>query len=452
MSPLIVGSGSTGSEGRSDRFGLPTAASDPGTAEAGDLYFNTTDNKVKLYDGTSWADLAPAAGAGSDTGPGGGFTVAEGADNTAATLTSTSSTYYADSWIVSAGGGGDPRNYNPGETNTGNFAFHTGHNGNSSQWPFHFAIQVSSAGAGAVADRIDWVKHTNACGNVDVYGSNNAITSSNFTDTGEYTYLGRVHMGGNNSASDGTVITEHFNTLKYGYQWIMLKVQDLNGPGSFAGDNGPGEMPFSTIGNLQGWAMYGLRIRCSGANTYATLGNHTSGGTLSNGDLTYSMGSGAARTESTANVSKGKWYWEALANSGTTNGTVGGRVGVTTPSNETSPESVRLGIAWHATSGLQRHIRTGGTTTFTTVQSGTSYGDGDRIGVALDMDNDIIRFYKNGTLAYTYDFSGDATGNHMEFAAHCWNASSGTPSWTYNFGASAFTYAVPSGFNAGLWT
>ena len=66
MSPLFVGSGSTGSEGRSDRFGLPSAASDPGTAEAGDLYFNTTDNKVKVYDGTAWSEVAGGGGGGSN--------------------------------------------------------------------------------------------------------------------------------------------------------------------------------------------------------------------------------------------------------------------------------------------------------------------------------------------------------------------------------------------------
>lgn len=447
MSPLIVGSGSTGSEGRSDRLGLPTGTSDPGTAEAGDLYYKTDTNKIRYHDGTQWNDLASGGGgAADDPGPGGGISIQNGAVNTAGVLTTTSSTFYSDSWIDSQGAAGDPLDYN-----ASSFGFHTGHNGNSTHWPFHFAVRVSTSIAGAVADQIEWKKHSNACGNVDVYGSNNSITASNFTQTGNYTYLGRIHCGGNGSAADFTVISENFNPEKYGYQWIMFKVQDINGPGSNIGENGNGELPFSLIGTLQGWAMYGFRVRCTGVNTYATLGNHTSGGTLSNGDLTFAMGSGAHRTESTANVAKGKWYWEALANSGTTNGTVGGRVGVCCPANENNPESVRLGIVWHATAGIQRHIRTGGTTTFTTVLTGTNYGDGDRIGVALDMDNDTIQFYKNGTLAYNYDFSGDATGTRMEFAAHCWNGSSGTPSWTYNFGQSPFIHNVPTGYNAGLW-
>ena len=69
MSPLIVGSGSSGSEGRSDRFGLPTGTSDPGTAEAGDLYYKTDTNKIRYYDGTQWLDLAAGGGGG-----GGGVT------------------------------------------------------------------------------------------------------------------------------------------------------------------------------------------------------------------------------------------------------------------------------------------------------------------------------------------------------------------------------------------
>lgn len=39
--PVIVGSGGTGSEGKSDRMGLPTGTSDPGSASAGDMYYKT---------------------------------------------------------------------------------------------------------------------------------------------------------------------------------------------------------------------------------------------------------------------------------------------------------------------------------------------------------------------------------------------------------------------------
>ena len=35
---------------------IPLAA-DPAGAEAGDVYYNSGDNKLKVYDGTSWVNL-----------------------------------------------------------------------------------------------------------------------------------------------------------------------------------------------------------------------------------------------------------------------------------------------------------------------------------------------------------------------------------------------------------
>tara|TARA_B100000131_G_scaffold117957_1_gene114962 strand:+ start:1007 stop:2686 length:1680 start_codon:yes stop_codon:yes gene_type:complete len=55
--PVITGSGGTGTEGKSDRIGLPTGTSDPGSPAVGDMYFKTDTKKVRMYDGTQWYDL-----------------------------------------------------------------------------------------------------------------------------------------------------------------------------------------------------------------------------------------------------------------------------------------------------------------------------------------------------------------------------------------------------------
>ena len=55
--PVIVGDGSAGVEGKSDRIGIPTGSSDPTSAEVGDLYFNIPNSTLKVYNGTSWEDL-----------------------------------------------------------------------------------------------------------------------------------------------------------------------------------------------------------------------------------------------------------------------------------------------------------------------------------------------------------------------------------------------------------
>jgi hypothetical protein len=159
-------------------------------------------------------------------------------------------------------------------------------------------------------------------------------------------------------------------------------------------------------------------------------------GTLSNGNLDYNLGSGARRAEGTIAVTSGKWWWEALAVSGTTNGTVGGRFGFCLQSSLNNPEAIAFGLHWHATSGIATVI--GGS--FTTRATGTNYGDGDVLGCALDADANIAYFYKNGTLAYTYNFSSHLAVGSGNLTPHAWNGSSGTPVWTYNFGQRAWTH------------
>lgn len=41
---------------------LHSLATDPGSASAGDMYFNTTSNKFRAYDGTSWSDVGSGGG------------------------------------------------------------------------------------------------------------------------------------------------------------------------------------------------------------------------------------------------------------------------------------------------------------------------------------------------------------------------------------------------------
>ena len=55
--PVLVGDGTTGTEGKSDRIGVAIASSDPASGVAGDLYFNTSSSKLKVYDGTGWNEI-----------------------------------------------------------------------------------------------------------------------------------------------------------------------------------------------------------------------------------------------------------------------------------------------------------------------------------------------------------------------------------------------------------
>ena len=161
-------------------------------------------------------------------------------------------------------------------------------------------------------------------------------------------------------------------------------------------------------------------------------------GSLSQGNLKYDLGSGTKFVSGTMAVKSGKWYWEAKAVSGVTNGSVGGRFAISQTPTEQHGENGPFTLFWHATGG----IRTAINGTITTRATGTSYADGDTLGLALDADSNIAYFYKNGSLAYTYNFSSLVSAGSEFLAPSCWNGSSGTPVWEYNFGQRTFTHSA----------
>lgn len=85
---------------------LLNGASDPASGTIGDIYFNTTSNTVKVYNGTSWTTIAG--------GGGGSITVSATAPSspTSGALWFNSNTgqlfiYYSSYWLeVGAGGSG----------------------------------------------------------------------------------------------------------------------------------------------------------------------------------------------------------------------------------------------------------------------------------------------------------------------------------------------------------
>ena len=95
MAPIFVGSNSNDSRIRSNRVGFAVSTANPGSAAEGDVYFNSTDNKLRAYDGSDWANIG--AGGGTFTGIASG-TLANGSsviiktDGTVAAVTQTGST------------------------------------------------------------------------------------------------------------------------------------------------------------------------------------------------------------------------------------------------------------------------------------------------------------------------------------------------------------------------
>ncbi len=168
--------------------------------------------------------------------------------------------------------------------------------------------------------------------------------------------------------------------------------------------------------------------------------------TLSNGDLTAATTNTAWESvRSILGVSSGKYYWEVTIDvSADPNFMIGAGTASATLSNH--PGYDANGYGYNAANG-NKYLNN------SPVAYGDSYTTNDVVSVALDLDNGKIWWGKNGT----WQASGDPAAGTNE----AYSGLSGTfyamvglyfsgNEVTANFGASAFTYTVPTGFNAGL--
>ena len=247
----------------------PNPVVNPDT-EDGMIQWDPVDDTLRLRKNDAWVNTAgdvyqtssAAYFPQGSVGNGGGFTVAEGANNTAHKLyTSVGMPILAEGMRYNDGASGDETmgatsNLRAfldyiSSTSGADFAFHTGHsNPGNVSWPQYLAVNVSQYKYGKVLNRIKWYKHQNAIGNVNVWGSNQIITRSNFTDTASnWTYLDRLHFGGSGSGSEGGELSRTFSNTN-GYRWYMIEMVDINSTA----------LTYPNVGSQGGWAMYGMTI------------------------------------------------------------------------------------------------------------------------------------------------------------------------------------------------
>ena len=197
---------------------------------------------------------------------------------------------------------------------------------------------------------------------------------------------------------------------------------------------------------------------------YATMNSlaiTNAGNTFSEGNLKITTISGASSyNQGTIGVSSGKWYWEIKYVSDTDGSNNYARIGIADidPPN-TGGLGETEGIAYEAINGKYK-IR-GSATTY-----GDTYAPGDIIGVALNLDDNELIFYKNGTAqnsgtaidissytpktgfwhpAFNYDDGSNSGVFEANFGSPSFSISSGN-SDANGFGN--FEYAVPSGYYA----
>ena len=169
---------------------------------------------------------------------------------------------------------------------------------------------------------------------------------------------------------------------------------------------------------------------------------HTGNVTTSNGNLDASFGtvSGGGGIASSFVVRTGKWYWET-----TITAVSGAYIHIGILDENIAPYS---GYPFYQP-GLTAEsyaYQNNGTkyNNNTNTSYGASYTTNDVIGIALDLDNGTITFYKNN-VSQGQAFSGLTGGFSPAYGD---GSSAGTHSISANFGQQGFTYTPPTDFKA----
>ncbi len=215
-----------------------------------------------------------------------------------------------------------------------------------------------------------------------------------------------------------------------------------------AGGSGGGQTPILQPVNYNYYridSLGGVTVRTKtgtpATNTYATWNPGDKYlMTLTAGNLTAAKDVGGnSIVRSTVSVSSGKYYWEVLVSTATTITAVGVCKSTANIYDIPGLNTASYGY-WNNGVVYGNGTDLGGTP--------ATYTNGDRIGIAIDVDAGTVKFFKNNVLQLTA--TGLTAGNYFAVFGGQDNAPLSVA--TANFGASSLTYTPPATYNPGLYT
>jgi len=364
-----------------------------------------------------FSDTSTAAGPGTDTsGNGNDWTVNNIGIFDPVLVTGGS---YTTSTLYAGSGAANDSNFHDNDPNTGvgtdqNLNAFIKNNLGSS---LHVASVVVGYGDSGIAD-----------GTWDARYINGAIVEGS-NDDSAYTSIG--------TCTNTTSNQEFTVGTSYQYIRIRLPTNDYLGVGTFkiyqnlAGNDSVVDSPTNGTQTDTG---AGGEVR----GNYATWNplTKTSAHTLSNGNLDVTTNN-AGNLVATIFLSSGKWYWEV--NSSAYVGITGmDGVGYTGSISGSGSDSYGYWSAGPIYSGV------GGS-----LSGGASFSYSDTIGVALDIDGNNVKFYKNGVQQYSIALNYSNWEDLRSGVFPSINGGgTGTKQMRLNAGQRPFAYTAPSGYKA----
>lgn len=168
--------------------------------------------------------------------------------------------------------------------------------------------------------------------------------------------------------------------------------------------------------------------------------------TLSNGNLTETYGSTASAGALSLAAITVPAYFELTINTALGGSTY--RVGVATSGTNLNQIGGADSVSWVYDAATGNKVNSGSSTAY-----GTAYGNGANIGIAYNPTTQKVWFRLNGTWQASGDPAADTNEAFSSVSGTLYALASQNDNGfnvTANFGATAFSYSVPSGFQAGV--
>jgi hypothetical protein len=195
--------------------------------------------------------------------------------------------------------------------------------------------------------------------------------------------------------------------------------------------------------------------------TWNPLDNFYNGSTFSEGNNRVVTGASTyTYNTGTIGVSKGKWYWEVKATATTSGSASWYCIGASSIISTSGTSELGYSLYTFSYIGDNGTVRINGTTVATL----STYTTGAIISIALDLDNNLVYFYKNGTIQNSgtgisitassstpIGFWLPAVGDYDGASTYTFDCNFGNPPYSANSyqdanGFGNFSYSVPSGF------
>lgn len=162
----------------------------------------------------------------------------------------------------------------------------------------------------------------------------------------------------------------------------------------------------------------------------------STGATLDSTNLQVSFSASPTNgVKSTIGRTSGKWYCEITVNIG-----LASMIGI-------ADSTVNMNTNLYTQAGTKFYYGNNGNKYINGTSStyGASYTSNDTISILLDLDNKKLEFWKNGVTQGVMDSALGSLSGDVYIAVG--QGSSSTHTYTANFGATVFKYALPTGYS-----